>query len=200
MKITDKYIQLIKEVPVKIVAVSKGCSLEQILALYEVGCRDFGESRVQEALLKIEKAPKDIRWHFIGKLQKNKVRKVIGKFFLIHSVDSFDLAEKISQVSQEMNVVTSILFEVNTSGEPSKSGFKPEEVRLINLSGISLKGLMTMAPLTDNIHIIRKTFSDLRLLRDKLGLKELSMGMSSDYWIAIEEGATMLRLGSCIFH
>ncbi len=185
-----------------LVAVTKGRSIDQIMQLYQKGIRDFGENRVQEALLKIETLPKDIRWHFIGKLQKNKVSKVIGKFYLIHSVDNPELAHLISKISKENT--TSILLEVNTSGEKSKSGLSAQEWEteipaLKKLPNLEIKGLMTMAPLTDDVSVIRECFAALRKLRDKWGLKELSMGMSQDYKIALEEGATMVRIGRKLY-
>ena len=184
-----------------LVAVTKGRSVEEIMELYEQGIRDFGENRVQEALAKMEQLPKDIRWHFIGKLQKNKVSKVIGKFYLIHSVDTPELARLISQKSIE---TTSILLEVNTSGEGSKSGLSPQEwaleiENLKKLPHLEIKGLMTMAPLTDDEIAIRRCFSKLRELKEAWGFKELSMGMSSDFKIALEEGATMVRIGRKLY-
>ncbi len=194
---------------ISLVVVTKGQPQEAIEMLYQMGVRDFGENRVQEALEKMEKSPKDIRWHFIGKLQKKKVSKVIGRFTLIHSVDSSRLAEKLSTASMEHGVVTSVLLEANTSGEGAKSGLSPVEWkqeygRLLDLEGIKISGLMTMAPLTDDEGVIRNCFSKLRQLRDELQeiggeLPALSMGMSQDYPIAIEEGATHLRIGSAIF-
>lgn len=180
-----------------LLAVSKGCSLEEILAAYKDGCRDFGESRVQEALEKIENAPKDINWHLIGSLQTNKVKKAIGKFKLIHSVDSYELAEKISNAS----IKIPILLQVNTSGESTKHGLSPQEnlEKFFRLPGVSVEGLMTMAPFVENEAVIRDCFVKLRNLRDQYGLKHLSMGMSHDWRIAIEEGATILRIGTNIF-
>jgi PLP dependent protein len=173
---------------------------------YQVGCRDFAESRVNDALKKMETLPADIRWHFIGKLQKNKVSKAIGRFCLIHSVDSRELAEKISVASLNQNLVTKILLQVNTSKEESKSGLSSEEWKqhldyLFTLQGVEIQGLMTIAPLTMNEWRIRQTFSYLRLLRDEIGrdLPILSMGMSHDFHIAIQEGSTLVRIGSKIF-
>jgi len=192
-----------------LVAVSKGVSWPQMQEVYAAGCRDFGENRLPEALEKMEQAPKDIRWHFIGNLQKNKVRKVIGRFAYIHSVDSLELAQKISSCSHEMNLTTHILLQVNTSGEQSKQGLTPEECiaqfdSFEKLSHIKIEGLMTMAPLTEDTKIIHDSFARLRHLRDQLSVKfqllQLSMGMSHDWQIAIEEGATMLRIGTAIFH
>jgi len=224
MNIFDRYQMLRKDIEratkvighdsssILLLAVSKGHSLEHILHAYEGGCQDYGESRVQEALEKISAGPKNIHWHFIGTIQKNKVRKMIGKFHLLHSVDSHLLAEKISRDSEEVNEVTPVLFQVNTSMEKTKHGFKPKELEekfsdLMRLKGISAKGLMTIAPLTDDEQTIRHCFSDLRKLRNRLQTRlrsgerfnELSMGMTHDWKIAIQEGATILRIGSGIF-
>ena len=187
-----------------IVVISKGRTVAEIQEVYDAGCRDFGESRVAEALEKMEKLPKDIRWHFVGKLQRNKVNKIIGRFALIQSVDTKELAEKISEKSIEARIKSAILLEVNVSGETSKSGFSVAELRkeypyLQSLQGIEIQGLMTMAPLTDDQNLIRACFSALRHLKEELQLPFLSMGMSQDYLIAIEEGATHLRIGSAIF-
>lgn len=185
---------------VKLIVVTKNIPVESIQSVYELGCRDFGENRVQEALPKIEEMADDIRWHFIGTLQKNKVKKVVGRFDLIHSVDSFELAQEISK----QGIDTKILLQVNTSGEESKQGFSPGEIEkklplIQKLPFVQVQGLMTMAPLTENVAEIRSCFRSLRELRDRHGLQELSMGMSHDYMMAIEEGATMVRIGSAIF-
>lgn len=190
----QKLLETIK--PAKLVAVTKGHELSACMPLYEAGIKTFGENRVQDALPKMESAPKDISWHFIGTLQKNKVNKVVGKFDLIHSVDSFDLAEKISKTGPQK-----ILLQVNVR---HRHGFSPEDLRecfsdLLKLPNLSIEGLMTMAPDTDDKTLIRSTFRELRLLRDELGLKELSMGMSQDWQIALDEGATLLRIGSKLF-
>lgn len=189
---------------IKLVAVTKGQSWENVAPLYTAGQRDFGESRVEEAFDKQIIAPADCRWHFIGNLQSKKVRKVIGKFALIHSVDSLELARKISQCSTEEGTVTSILLEANTSGESSKHGLSPAAWRdcfaeVKELKGIQVEGLMTMAPLTNDEGVIRHCFSELRELRDTLQLKELSMGMSRDFKLAIMEGATIVRIGTSLF-
>lgn len=194
------------------IAVSKTQPIERILEVYREGGRNFGENRVPEALEKQVIAPEDIHWHFIGNLQKNKVPKVVGRFVLIHSVDSFDLAKKISEVGEREGIVTPILLQVNTSGELSKHGLSPEEWEkeiegLQKLSHVKIEGLMTMAPFTDDTGIIRKTFSKLRTFKETLlkqidnkkDFRHLSMGMSHDYPIAIEEGATLLRIGTEIF-
>lgn len=194
---------------IKLVAVSKGRSVEEIREAYNLGLRDFAENRVQEALAKMELLPGDIRWHFIGKLQKNKVSKVIGKFALIHSIDSPELAVKLSFASAAQQIVTPILLEVNTSGEATKSGLSPSEWQLhypelLKCRGIAIQGLMTMAPFTENEGTVRHCFSELRRLMVSLSklrsnLDTLSMGMTSDFSLAIQEGATLVRIGTALF-
>lgn len=201
----------------QLVAISKGRSIEEIEILYAAGCRDFGENRVQELLLKWQLLPKDIRWHFVGPLQKNKVSKLIGKCHCIHSVDSLPLAEKIGKCSEEQKFVTSVLLQVNVSGEESKQGFFPGELaenveRLSRIQGIRIDGFMTMAPFTEDCEKIRFCFRALRKWRDHFCAKpvprqrlhdsvpaHLSMGMSHDYRIALEEGASLIRIGSMLF-
>lgn len=196
------YQHVLKDIPdhVRLIVVTKEQPIDAIALVYDLGCRDFGENRVQDALPKIEEMPDDIRWHFIGSLQKNKVKKVVGRFALIHSVDSVELAQEIAK----QGIATDILLQVNTSGETSKQGFTVDEFGqafkvIRGLPNINVKGLMTIAPLTEDVNVIRKCFRRLRQLRDEFGLQELSMGMSGDYRIAIEEGATMVRIGSAVF-
>lgn len=194
---------------IQIVAVSKGRSVEQIQKVFEEGCHLFGESRLQEALPKIEQAPKEVEWHLIGTLQKNKVRKALPFFQLIHSVDSFELAEKISQCATELGLTTHVLLQVNTSNEPSKHGLKGEEWKqlfdaVMALPSLSVDGLMTIGPNTEDQGAVLRSFASLRLLRDELRgtskiLPHLSMGMSHDYPLAIREGATLLRIGKALF-
>lgn len=195
---------------IQLVAVTKNRSVPEIEALYQEGLRNFGENRVQEALPKMESMPNDINWHFIGTLQKNKVAKVIPKFSLIHSVDSLELAQKISTLSVQASSVTPILLQVNTSNEESKHGLSEEGwlsclEELSFLPSIRIEGLMTMAPLTEDQAVIRNTFRKLRCFQEELKLKsslplsQLSMGMSHDFEIAIEEGATLLRIGTALF-
>lgn len=189
---------------IKLVAVSKTHPWEDVNQAYEAGCRIFGENRVQEALEKKAQAPSDTAWHLIGTLQKNKVNKVVGEFALIHSVDTFELAEKLSEVSKQKGFTTSILLQVNVSGEESKHGFTAQTVKeafskLMALPHLKIEGLMTMAPFTEDKNVCVSCFRNLRLLRDELGLKELSMGMSNDWREAIQEGATFLRIGSAVF-
>jgi len=194
---------------VKLVAVTKNHSIDQIKEAYQAGCRSFGESRWQEAEEKIKQLPIDCEWHFIGSLQKNKVIKVLPHFSLIHSVSDLSLATKISELSQEN---TSILLQVNVTGETTKHGLSSEEwsksLEVLNgLPNLTLRGLMTMAPFTQDEKVIRTSFRKLYELlqkwrgemRDPESFTELSMGMSNDYPIAIEEGATLIRVGSALF-
>lgn len=193
--------------PIKLVAVTKNRTIEELKQLYELGCRLMGENRFQDSLPKIESLPKDIQWHFIGTLQKNKAAKVINYFQLIESVDSLDLAVKIDSLAPRK---FPIFLQVNTSLESSKHGLRPEEWEkkleyLLTLPNLEMRGLMTMAPLTEDQQLIRQTFARLRVFRDQIEKKfqlsdlELSMGMSHDYPIAIEEGATILRIGTALF-
>lgn len=197
---------------IKLVAVSKTQSIGAIQELFALGCTRFGENRVQEALPKIEALDAQVEWHFIGTLQKNKVSKVIGNFELIHSVDSLDLAEKISDAGRKEGVTTNILLEVNVSGEASKHGFNEVELksaldRLAQLPSVKLCGLMTMAPFSAPEGEIRACFSGLRKLKEEIAAQlgkthpfdQLSMGMSHDFTIAIQEGATIVRIGTKIF-
>lgn len=197
---------------IQLIAVTKTVPIDPIKHVFEAGCFDFGENRIQEALKKIPYLPSTIRWHFIGTLQSNKVNKAISTFHLIHSVDTPDLARKISKASQEKGVTTSILLQVNTSQELSKHGLTGEEWRaylkeMDQLPAIQLNGLMTIAPLVEDQALIQRCFRQLRLLREEFRqeLKDpkifhhLSMGMSHDYPLAIAEGATLVRIGSAIF-
>lgn len=195
---------------VKLLAVSKTFPIFDIVDAMEIGQKAFGENRPQELRDKlIELKNKEIEWHFIGSLQKNKVKYVAGKVALIHAVDEIKIAEEIEKRSVENNTVQDILVEVNISGEESKRGMNPTEAttfieELQTFKHIKVCGLMTMAPFTTDNTIIRNTFLGLRKLRDTLqqkypDIKELSMGMTNDYQIAIEEGATIIRVGSAIF-
>ncbi|MCE5319163.1 MAG: YggS family pyridoxal phosphate-dependent enzyme [Parachlamydia sp.] len=221
MAARDRYRHLLEEISetalacgrnpkeITLVAVSKGYPWDLVQPAYDAGCRVFGESRMQEALAKITAAPTDIHWHFIGTLQKNKVAKAIGAFSLLHSVDTPELALKISQCSEERGIVTPILLQVNTSGEASKQGlseelWKPHLESIFQLPSIRIEGLMAMAPFVEEEKVIRSCFSRLRQIRDRyrlshLSLRHLSMGMSHDYRIAVQEGATLLRIGTAIF-
>lgn len=197
---------------VSLIAVSKTCSIESIQSVYQEGGREFGESRIQEALEKIPFLPHNCKWHFMGNLQSKKVGKAILAFHLIHSVDTPLLAQKISSASQAKGMTTSILLQVNTSGEKTKQGLSAEDwehsLEEVNqLSNLKIEGLMTMAPYVEDPQIIRSCFRKLYQLRetwrqrmkDPQAFYHLSMGMSHDYLIAIEEGATLVRIGSAIF-
>lgn len=194
----------------KLIAVSKYFGVDAIVEAKNLGLTDFGENRAQELTLKFEKLGDSVYWHMIGTLQKNKVKYAVKAAEYIHSVDSSDLVDEINIRAEKINKVQKILLEVKTSEEETKSGMKIEaEIlqlvkRCSESKNINLIGLMTMAPLTDDTNIIRKSFRDLRNLKDRINnkgynLTELSMGMTSDFEIAIEEGATMLRIGSAIF-
>lgn len=191
---------------INLVAVTKNVAWPKIQEVYKEGCRNFGESKVQEALSKIEDGPRDIDWHMIGTLQKNKVSKIVGKVKLIHSIDNLEIAKTVSDYSQKNHLTSAILLQVNTSQEKSKHGFLINELlnffsEIEQLPNIEIKGFMTMAPFVEEERIIRQSFAKLRELRDKLepSLPYLSMGMSHDYRIAIQEGSTILRIGSAIF-
>ncbi len=198
----------------RIIAVTKYVDESKIIEAYEAGLRDFGENKVQDALKKLENLPEELKqnstWHMIGHLQSNKVRKVVGKFDYIHSVDTLELAKKISTVAKEMGIIQKILIEVNISQEKSKFGTSEAEIEEIfqnlqNLDGVKVVGLMTMAPHTPNEVFLKKVFTNLYELgynlqrRYHVELKELSMGMSSDYEIAVNSGSTMIRLGQRLF-
>ncbi|OGU63812.1 MAG: YggS family pyridoxal phosphate enzyme [Ignavibacteria bacterium RBG_16_36_9] len=195
---------------IRLIAVSKFFGVYAISEANRLGITDFGENKAQELRDKYEILGDNVTWHFIGTLQRNKVKYAVKAASFIHSVDSSMLADEINNHAQKLNKVQKILLEVKTSFEETKSGLSnyTEVLELVNhcstLSNIELVGLMTMAPFTDDESIIRKSFSDLRKLKDEINkngfdLSELSMGMTNDYEIAIEEGATMLRIGSAIF-
>lgn len=195
---------------IKLIAVSKYFGVDSILEANSLGVTDFGENRAQELMLKYEKIGDRVVWHFIGTLQKNKVKYAVKAAEYIHSLDSIELLEEINKRASSLNKIQKILLEVKTSYEETKSGLtNEEEIFKIaeltkNYTNVDLVGLMTIAPLTDDENIIRKSFRDLRILKDKMNnsginITELSMGMTSDYEIAIEEGSTMLRIGSAIF-
>lgn len=199
---------------IKIIAVSKYVNEDEIIKAYDAGIRDFAESKIQDAINKLNNLPSEVvsnsNWHFIGHIQSNKTRKVLEKFDYIHSVDSLKLAKNISRIATEEGKTTKILLQVNVADEKSKFGFNPETLKeefseIIKLESINVVGLMLIAPYSDNTDFLRRQFKKLRNLRDELEKKyhckltELSMGMSSDYALALEEGATMLRLGSIIF-
>jgi PLP dependent protein len=195
---------------IKLVAISKKHDAERVHAAYDAGQLLFGESRVQEARAKIPALPSNLRWHFVGHLQKNKVRQALPLFELIHSVDSLALAEDASRIAEEEGLHPRVLLEINVAGEGSKFGFKPETLRaememLLALTRLSIEGLMTIPPLAFEAEGSRRYFVKLRELRDALEkefrvkLPHLSMGMTRDFAVAIEEGATLVRVGTAIF-
>ena len=195
---------------VRIVAVTKGHPLERAREAAAAGLLDLGENRVQEALSKQEAWPDaPVRWHLIGHLQRNKVKLVVGRFVLVHSLDSARLADALDAAAAAAGVVQDVLLEVNVGREPQKTGILREEAPALlehaaGLRHLAVHGLMTIAPFTDDVAVQRRAFRELRLLRDTLAtssleLAVLSMGMSSDFEIAVEEGATMVRLGTVLF-
>jgi hypothetical protein len=195
---------------VRIVAVTKGQSLERAREAAAAGLADLGENRVQEALGKQAAWPDaPVRWHLIGHLQRNKVKLVVGRFVLIHSLDSARLADALDAAAAAAGVVQDVLIEVNVGREPQKTGVPPEEApgllaHAAALRHLAVRGLMTIAPYTDVAEVQRRVFRELRQLRDSLAtvsmdLAVLSMGMSSDFEVAVEEGATMVRLGTVLF-
>lgn len=210
----DKILNELGERPVTLVAVTKHATMDQMLEAYEAGVRHFGENKVQDALKKMETLPGEVvngvSWHLIGHLQSNKVNKTLGRFGLIHSIDSVELARDISLRNVKANLVQPVLMQVNITQAPTKHGFSPAETadavgEIKELIGIRLCGLMTMADANQEEHLLRKTFCGLRDLRDRLAdeksipLPELSMGMTMDYIHAIPCGATIIRLGSALF-
>ncbi|HVO75202.1 MAG TPA: YggS family pyridoxal phosphate-dependent enzyme [Ignavibacteriaceae bacterium] len=195
---------------IAIIAVSKNFSINEINTVFNEGIKNFGENKAQELMQKYNELGKKINWHFIGNLQRNKVRFAVEASEYIHSVDSLLLAMEINKRASKLNKIQKILLEIKTSDEESKSGLA-DESEIFDLAeyckeypNLDLVGLMTMAPYTADEKKIRKSFRSLRELRDELNgqgimVKELSMGMTNDYLIAIEEGATMLRIGTAIF-
>src|SRR5436309_4735737 len=195
---------------IELVAISKTHDAEKVHAVYEAGQVLFVESRVQEARVKIPELPSAIRWHFVGHLQKNKIRQALPLFEMIHSVDSLALAEDMNRIAEEEGLHPRVLLEVNVAGEGSKFGFVPDKLReqmegLLALPRLSILGLMCIPPIANEAAASRKYFVQLRELRDSLqtefrvDLTQLSMGMTQDFWIAVEEGATLVRVGTAIF-
>jgi hypothetical protein len=201
---------------IRIVAVTKGHPVSAVQEALDAGLPDIGENRVQEALEKMGAwTGAAVRWHLIGHLQTNKAKKAVGRFALIHSVDSVRLADELDRAAVQQGVVQDVLVQVNVAREPQKTGVAPEAAEAVAAQvaarpGLALRGLMTMAPLTDDAAVIRATFRRLRELAERLesgssplpaprSPLELSMGMSSDFEIAVEEGATLLRLGTVLF-
>ena len=197
---------------VTLIAVSKTKPVSMLLEAYDAGCRDFGENKVQEILEKYEQMPPDTRFHMIGHLQRNKVKYIIDKVVLIHSVDSLRLAEEISKEAVKKQVEMDILIEVNVAGEETKFGTSQEETlslvrEIAGLPSLCVKGLMTIAPYVEDPEENRKYFTKLRQLAvdimseniDNVKIEVLSMGMTGDYLVAVEEGATCVRVGTGIF-
>jgi len=195
---------------IELVAITKTHPAPKVREAYEAGQTLFGESRVQEARVKIPELPSNLRWHFVGHLQKNKIRHALPLFEMIHSVDSLALAEDINRIAEEDGLHPRVLLEVNVAGEGSKFGFKPEKLRvemesLLALPRLSILGLMTIPPIAEEAEASRKYFVELREVRDRLqsefhvDLAQLSMGMTQDYAVAVEEGATLVRVGTAIF-
>ena len=191
---------------VTLICVSKFHPVEAIMQAYKAGERDFGESRVQELLPKYEALPKDIRWHFIGHLQTNKVKQILPFVHMIHSVDSIRLLETINREAEKIGRRIKVLLEVHIAKEETKSGFTPEElltldIQLSTFNCVEICGLMGMATNTDDEAEWRRCFRAIASLASHLitSSPEISMGMSDDYLVAIEEGSTMVRIGSTIF-
>lgn len=200
------------EEEVTLITVSKTKPVALLKEAYDAGSRDFGENKVQEMLDKIPKMPEDVRWHMIGHLQRNKVKYIVDKVYLIHSVDSVRLAEEISKEALKKQVEVDILIEVNVALEESKFGTTTEEAialvdEISKLPGIHIKGLMTIAPFVEDEEENRLIFQKLKQLSvdiaekniDNVSMNVLSMGMTGDYRVAVEEGATYVRVGTGIF-
>ena len=196
---------------VRLIAVTKYVGIDTTRAVLDLGIEHIGENRVQEAVPKYDKLGSRGTWHFIGHLQSNKVKNVLGRFTYIHSLDRHSLAKEIQKRAAKRAMTVNCLLQVNVSGEKSKFGLAPSELvefakEVAEMSNIRIVGLMTMAPFVDNPEEVRPVFRELRSLRDQLyrlelpqvGKLKLSMGMSNDYTVAIEEGATMVRLGSVL--
>ncbi|MDD3369810.1 MAG: YggS family pyridoxal phosphate-dependent enzyme [Lachnospiraceae bacterium] len=197
---------------VTLIAVSKTKPLSMLQAAYDYGCRDFGENKVQELVDKMDKMPGDIRWHMIGHLQTNKVKYIVGRVYLIHSVDSLKLAKEISKESVKRNVISNILVEINIASESSKFGTTTKEAtelvtEIAGLPNLCIRGFMSVAPYVVNPEGNRQYFAVLKQLYvdimqkniDNTNINILSMGMSGDFEVAVEEGATCVRVGTGIF-
>jgi pyridoxal phosphate enzyme (YggS family) len=185
---------------VHLIAVSKMQSVEKIQELYNLGHRDFGESKVQELLVKVNVLPKDIRWHFIGTLQSNKLRKAAEVCDVIHSIDSESQLKEIRKIDSSLNV----FVQVNIGDEPQKSGVNKNGLdsmvaSVLNCSQAELLGLMTIGPAVEDAEAMRPYFAEMRSLNERVGGRWLSMGMSSDFDVAVQEGSTHIRVGSLLF-
>ncbi len=198
----------LRQQEIRLVAITKGCDARTVRDLWELGVRDFGENRVQEALQKIDTAPTEARWHFVGHLQENKINKVLPWVHLIQSMDSLSLARAIDQRAQRLQRCVPVLLEVKTASESTKHGFEPAEVldayaQVATFVGLDVQGLMTIGPLAAEAPEVRQSFRLARRLFDRLQSQAsapriLSMGMSGDLEIAVEEGATMVRVGRAL--
>lgn len=197
---------------VTLIAVSKNKPVPMLQEIYDENIRDFGENKVQELVEKYDELPQDIKWHMIGHLQRNKVKYIVDKVCLIHSVDSYRLAEEINIQAKKKNITVPILVEVNIAEESSKFGVHAEDAialveQIAQLENVRIKGLMTIAPFVENPEDNRQYFRNIRQLSvdiaakniDNVSMNVLSMGMTGDYMVAIEEGATMVRVGTGIF-
>jgi pyridoxal phosphate enzyme (YggS family) len=193
---------------VTLVAVSKTYGPDAVLSAWELGIGDIGENKVQEAMSKMAEVAVPVRWHLIGHLQRNKA-KAVDRFALVHSVDSARLADAVARIGDDRGAPVHVLMQVNVAGEETKGGIAPADAgsegeRWLTLRGLRVEGVMTMAPLDADERTLRSTFSGARRVRERLAAlghpaTELSMGMSNDYEIAVEEGATMVRLGTILF-
>ena len=201
-----------KREEVTLIAVSKTKPISMLKEVYETNIRDFGENKVQELCQKMDELPSDIRWHMIGHLQRNKVKYIVGRVSLIHSVDTYRLAEEINIQAKKKNIIVPILVEVNIAGEDSKFGTSAEDAILLveeiaKLENVRIQGLMTIAPNVADAEENRPYFRKIKQLSvdimnkniDNVSMKVLSMGMTGDYTVAIEEGATLIRVGTGIF-
>jgi pyridoxal phosphate enzyme (YggS family) len=215
MTVSERILNIKNELPptVKLVAVSKFKPVEDIMEAYNAGLRDFGENRPQEMAEKTKQLPKDIQWHFIGHLQTNKIKLILSDVYMIHSVDSLKLAREINSQANSRGLVKDCLLQVHIAREETKQGFLIEELKclmeeLLSLKNIRICGLMGMASFVNDVTLIRGEFRNLKEQFDYLKkhyftsnefFKEISMGMSGDYKIAIEEGSTIVRIGTGIF-
>ena len=201
-------------VEIRLIAATKTVSVERLREAAACGCRIFGENRVQEAVAKMEALPQasGVEWHFFGALQSNKIKSVIGRFALLHALDRVEVAERLEKALRERDLLQPVLLQVNISGEPNKHGFSPDKLveaahELANFKNLLVRGLMTIPPLAASAEHSRSYFRDLKRLAAQLdseklpgiAMTELSMGMSGDFECAIEEGATMVRIGSALF-
>ena len=189
---------------VRLVAVTKSVGIEEARILHELGVAALGENRVEDARAKIETLDPAVEWHMIGSVQRRKARDVAALFDTVDTVDRLELAEALEQRCRELDKVIRVLVEANVSGEPSKHGFAPEALAAVvglmrAMPHLRVEGLMTMAPLVEDPEAVRPVFARLRQWAERLGLRELSMGMSNDFEVAIEEGATQVRIGTALF-